>query len=118
VGELLPDGGTAVGVRRKLASYSLDRAHGDGGPKARGFERILDIAIEDIDYLEGAIQTGILAVPISAVRDSQPWGVSCVVMVPVRGLGEKTGRVIDVKTVWLLTGAGDPPRMTTAFPRP
>jgi hypothetical protein len=118
VGESLPRGGAAVGLRRKLATYSLDATHEDGGPKAKGFERILAIAIEDIDYLEGAIQTGILIVPISSVRDSPPWGVSCVVVVPVRGLGERSGRVVDVRTVWLLTGADHRPRMTTAFLRP
>jgi hypothetical protein len=49
VGELLPRGAEAVGVRHKLATYSLNSAHEDGGPKARGFKRILGIAIDDID---------------------------------------------------------------------
>ena len=57
-------------------------------------------------------------VAISAVRVKPPYGFECVVTVPVRGLGPKSGRVVGVRTVWLLTGADDAPRMTTAFPRP
>jgi hypothetical protein len=34
VGELLPRGVEAIGVRRKLETYSLDVAHKYGGPKA------------------------------------------------------------------------------------
>ncbi len=118
VGELLPRAAEALGVHEKLAGYSLDLTHTDGGSKARGFERILGITIENIDYLEGAIQTGILLAPVSSVRDKRPWGVECVVVVPVRGRGDRGGRIIDVRTAWLITGASDPPRMTTAFPRP
>jgi hypothetical protein len=56
-GELLPRAAEAFGVRVKLETYSLDIAHKDGGPKAKGFKRILGITIEDIGYLEGAIHT-------------------------------------------------------------
>jgi hypothetical protein len=118
VGELLPRAAEAIGVRRKLAMYSLDLDHRRGGPKARGFALILGIAAEDIDYLEGAIQTGILTVPVGSVRDNPPWGVNCVVIVPVRGRGERDVRVVGVRTTWLLTGTDDPPRMTNAFPKP
>jgi filamentous hemagglutinin len=107
----------AVGLRRKLADYSLDPANEVGGSKARGFELILGITIADIDYLEGAIQTGVLVVPVASVRDNPPYGVNCVAEVPVRGLGEKRERVVNVRTVWVLA-AGTPPRLATAFPRP
>ncbi len=117
VGDPLPCAAEAVGDRRKLATYSLDKAHEDGGPMARGFERILGITIRDIDYLEGAIQTGILTVAVSGVRDNLPWGINCAVVVPVRGRGEKSGRIADVRTAWLLAGAGAPPCLVTAFPR-
>ncbi|HWY19530.1 MAG TPA: hypothetical protein VNY27_12580 [Solirubrobacteraceae bacterium] len=118
VGEPLPRAAEALGIRDKLETYSLDVNHKSGGPKARGFERILGITIMHIDYLEGTILTGILTVPVSSVRDKPPWGVECVVVVPVRGRGEKSGRVVDVRTAWLLPDAGGPPQMTTAFPRP
>ena len=62
---------------------------------------ILGITLADIDYLEGAIQTGVLVVPVASVRDNPPYGISCVVEVPVRGLSEKNDRVVDVRTAWL-----------------
>jgi hypothetical protein len=59
-GELLPRGAEAIGVRGKLVGYSLNPAHKRGGSKARGFERILGITIEDLGYLEAAVQAGFL----------------------------------------------------------
>jgi len=115
-GELLPRAGEAFGVRVKLETYSLDVNHKKGGPKARGFERILDITIEDIDYLEGAIYTGVLVVTVSEVRDNAPWGIKCVVLIPVRGRGEKSGRMVDVTTSWEIRTPGTAPRLVTAFP--
>jgi hypothetical protein len=114
-GESLPRGAEAFGVRVKLAKYSLDVNHKDGGPKARGFERILGITIEDIDYLEGAIYTGVVLVPVSEVRDNTPWGIKCTVIVPVRGLGAKSGRIVDVRTVWQFYEPGGPPRLVSAY---
>jgi hypothetical protein len=72
VGDPLPRAAKAVGARRKLATYSLDMAHESGGPKARGFELILGITVRDIDYLEGAIQTGVLMASVSGVRIRPP----------------------------------------------
>lgn len=102
-------------MREKLTGYSLDTSHESGGPKARGFELILGITIRDIDYLEGAIQTGILMAPISGVRVRPPYGVHCEVRVPVRGLGAKSGRVIEVRTVWELTDPDTAPRLINAY---
>ncbi len=105
-------------MREKLAGYSLDPENEVGGPKARGFERILGITIEDIDYLQGAILTGILVVPISAIRENPPWGSNCVVMIPVRGRGDKSARVVPVRTVWLLAHDPAPPRLVNAYLKP
>lgn len=118
VGELLPRATEAFGVRGKLATYSLDIAHKDGGPKARGFQMILGITLDDVDYLEGAIYTGILVVPVSSVCDNPPWGVNCTVIVPVRGLGEKRERVVNMRTAWLLTSGAGPPRLVNAYLKP
>lgn len=102
VGDPLPRAAEAIGVRRKLAGYSLNLAHESGGPKARGFELILGITIRDVDYLEGAIQTGALLVAVSAVRDRSPYGFVCEMRVPVRGLGAKSKRMVTVRTAWIL----------------
>ncbi len=61
IGEPLPRAADAIGVRRKLADYSLDVTHEYGGPKARGFSLILGVTIDDLDYLEAAIRDGILS---------------------------------------------------------
>lgn len=118
VGKPLPGAANAIGVRQKLMSYSLNAAHERGGPKARGFERILGIAIDHIDHLEAEIQAGILVAPIKATRRAIPTGFNCVVEVPVRGLGLKRERLIAVRTAWLIPKPGGAPHMTTAFPKP
>lgn len=102
----------------KLVGYSLQTAHEVGGPKGRGFSLILGITAREVGYLEGAIQTGVLLAPVSSVRESPPWGINCVVVLPVRGLGEKDDRVVKVRTVWRIAGPDAPPQMVTAFPRP
>jgi hypothetical protein len=118
VGELLPRGAEAIGVRYKLETYSLDIAHEDGGPKALGFKRIFGITIEAIDYLEAQIMARILDTPLSDVRDSPPYGISCVVDMPIRGIGAHSQRVVNIRTAWLISTTGDPPRLVSAYPKP
>jgi hypothetical protein len=115
VGELLPGGAEAFGVRYKLEMYSLDIAHKDGGPKALGFKVILGITIDAIDYLEAQIMAGIVLTSVTEVRENPPWGIKCAVIVPVRGLGEKSTRVVDVTTVWQFDKPYAPPRLVTAY---
>jgi hypothetical protein len=68
--------------------------------------------------VSGAILTGILAVPVSSIRDNPPWALNCVVMVPVRRRGEKSRRAARVKTVWQIADDLAPPRLLNAFPKP
>ncbi len=117
-GRPVPLAADSFGVHVKLETYALDVAHKDGGPKARGFERILGITIEDIDYLEGAIYTGVVLAPVSEVRDNPPWGIKCTVIIPVRGRAEKTGRIVNVTTVWEIAADGQPPRLVNAYCKP
>ncbi len=118
VGELLPRGAEAFGVHVKLATYALDPTNKVAVSKVRGFEEILGITLEDIDYLEGAIYTGAVLVPVSEVRDNPPWGPKCVIDLPIRGRGEKSGRVINVRTVWEIAGGGEEPRLVNAYCKP
>lgn len=118
VGEPLPRGAEAFGVRYKLETYSLDITHEKGGPKARGFEQILGITIEEIDYLEAQILARILDTPVTKIRDNQPHGINYVVEIRVRGIGAKAGRVVTVRTIWIIGTPGDPPRLVNAFPKP
>jgi hypothetical protein len=117
-GELLPKGREAVGIRKKLGSYSLDLSHESGGAKALGFMLILGITLEKIDYLEARIRDGILRHPIIAVRHDPTYGVACVVEFPLRGLGAHSDRVVALRTVWELPDPAYPPRLVTAFLKP
>jgi Domain of unknown function (DUF6883) len=117
VGGLLPNAAQAFGLRYKLETYSLNATHSVGGAKARGFELILGITIDAIEYLETQILARIMDTPIREVRDNAPYGVKCVVDVQVSGIGAKAGRVAIVRTVWALDGPGVPPRLVTAIPK-
>jgi hypothetical protein len=117
-GQLLPRADEAFGLRIKLAAYSLDLAHKDGGPKARGFEQILGITIDAIDYLEAQILARVLDTPISEIRDNAPHGVNCAVDIQVPGIGAKADRFATVRTAWIISAPGDPPRLVNAFPKP
>jgi hypothetical protein len=117
VGELLPRAAEAFGVRVKLETYSLALAHPDGGPKALGFRRILGITIDAIDYLEAQIMARVLDTPVCEVRDNPPYGVNCVVDIQVHGIGAMANRVATVRTAWLISTAGDPPRLVSAYPK-
>lgn len=118
VGEVLPRAAEAFGVRVKLETYSLVLTHVDGGPKARGFKEILGITIEAIEYLEAQIMARILDTPISDVRDNPPYGISCLIDMPIRGIGAQSQRVVKVRTAWLISTTGDPPRLVSAYPKP
>ncbi len=117
-GEPLPRAAEATGVRYKLKTYSLDIAHKYGGPKARGFELILGITIEAIDYLELQILTRVLDTPVREVRDNAPYGIKCTVDMPISGIGAKANRIVNVRTVWAFDRPDAPPRLANAYPKP
>lgn len=117
-GELLPRAAEAFGVRYKLETYSLDITNKVGAPKARGFELILGITIEAIDYLEAQIMARILDTPVREVRENPPYGIKGVVDIQVRGIDAKADRVVNVRTVWAFEEVGAPPRLVTAIPKP
>jgi uncharacterized protein DUF6883 len=118
IGEPLPRAAEALGVREKLVGYSLDLTNEVGGPKARGFRLILGITMADVDYLERVLRNGILTAPVCEIRDNAPYGINCMVAVPVQGLREKSKRIVGVRTVWEIATVETPPRLVSAFPRP
>lgn len=115
VGESLPRAAEAWGVAEKLSGYSLNVEHASGGPKARGFERILGITGSDLTYLETAVRMAVLAAPISDIRIRPPYGVHCEVRISVRGLGPKQDRVAEVVTAWELSDERAAPRLVNAY---
>jgi hypothetical protein len=117
-GEVLPRAAEAFGVRYKLETYSLDLTHKDGGSKALGFEKILGITIDAIDYLEAQILARIMEAPVNEVRDNPPYGIKSAVEIQIPGIGAKADRVVTVRTVWAYDQPGAPPRLVTAIPKP
>ncbi len=116
-GELLPRAAEGFGVRYKLETYCLDLTHEVGAPKALGFELILGITTDAIDYLEAQIMTRILETPITNVRNNAPYGVNCVVDMPISGIGAKANRVANVRTVWAFDRPDTPPRLVKRLPQ-
>ena len=86
IGERLPRAAEAFGIAEKLTLYCLNAEHAVGGPKARGFDRVLGIGIADVDHLCDALLAGVRITTITDVRDNAPFGVLCEVRVPVAGL--------------------------------
>jgi hypothetical protein len=115
IGKLLPRAAEAWRIREKLLDYSLNAEHTSGGPKARGFERILGITPREVEQLEAAIRQAILQQPITGVRVKPPYGVHCEVRIELHGLGNKSDRVAPVITAWELTDPDAAPRLMNAY---
>lgn len=98
----------------KLETYSLVMEHDDGGHKAYVFERALGITRREVDHLAAEIMRGLLTQPVMSV-ETTPWGLSCRVRIPVRGVGIQAGRVLPVTTGWELRYVGDRPRLVNAY---
>jgi hypothetical protein len=103
-----------VGVRPKLATYSLALEHDEGGPKAVLFERLLGITLEHVDHLEAEILREVRRQPVTRVWET-PHGQRCQVLVPVRSVHIHQTYVIPVTTGWMLRYVGDRPRLVTAY---
>jgi hypothetical protein len=115
IGDVLPRADEVHGIETKLAAYCLNLDHEVGGPKALGFLQILGIKLDDADYLAEELRAGVRVARISDVRDNGPFGILCEVRVPVRGLRDRSDRIVAVTTSWELRDADDRPRLVTAY---
>jgi len=110
----LPRAAEAVGVRRKLATYSLAVGHDEGGPKAYRFEQLLGITLDHLDHLETEIRRGVMIHPVIKAWETL-YGQQCTVRIPVHGVGIHHGNVTVVTTGWQLRYVGDRPRLVSAY---
>jgi hypothetical protein len=116
-GELLPRFDEPEGIEQKLRTYSLVRDHEIGGPKAKGFWRMLRIDLSSIDYLEEQIRIGIARTPISQVEVVPSGAIGCAVQFQISGPGRYSHRTASLRTGWVFDSSTSAPRMTTAFLR-
>lgn len=79
---------------------------------------ILGITLDSVGHLEAEILRGVLTSPIVAVRRTHPFGITCVVDCPVRGVGALEARVVPVRTAWIFLDSASAPRLTSAYLKP
>jgi hypothetical protein len=91
--------------------------HQGGRDKARGFDLLLGITLEAIDYLEAEIRSGVRGAPVSTVRPNPLPGFNCVVELTIQGVGVRSGVSATVRTVWGIAAPDTKPWLVTAFPR-
>lgn len=111
------------GLRSRPGRCSLAAAPRSSRPKpsreqdrrSRSIEQILGISIADVEYLAGAIESGVLQVTITNIRNNRPYGLICEIPILVRGLGPKNDRVATVTTVWELAETETAPRLVNAY---
>lgn len=107
----LPNVELAVVPAAKLRDYVLNPAHPQGGPKARVFAAVLGLTRADWGYLREQLLAGVKVAP-AAPRGSTQWGELHEALVEVRGGG---GRVVWVRTGWILRFDDERPHLTTAY---
>lgn len=102
LGDPLPHAEEAYIDPAKLVQYALNLDHPVGKHKATVFQRALDIGLDDWEYLRDAILDELPHHPISASRppEIEHEGFTWEVLVPISGLRQKEGRVLNVITAW------------------
>jgi hypothetical protein len=109
IGAPLPGADAARIDRAKLVGYALDPESPDGRHKAAVFRRALAIELGDWEYLRDRIVGELPRHPVTRVRaprherDAYTWEV----LVPIRGLRERSERRLMVITAWQIV-AGRP----------
>ncbi len=104
VGEPLPNAKDAIVDPPKLIQYALDPDHPVGRHKATVFRRALNIDLDDWKYLRNSILGELAHCPVSAIRPPKAAheGFTWEVLVPIRGLGARSSRTLNVITAWVL----------------
>lgn len=85
-----------------------------GAPRPVGFSGSLGSVSQTLSTWPRRC-AGVLAAPITDVRDNAPFGVLCEVRIPVAGLREHRDRIVAVTSSWELRHADDAPRLVTAY---
>lgn len=109
--ERLPGAADAIIPPDKLTKYALNLDHEIGGPKARLFLELLDIAVDDWQFLAEQLLQGIQRAPAFGKVRRNDYGVQFDVITAVKG---RNGVIKPVLSAWIVL-PGQPPSLTTVF---
>jgi hypothetical protein len=108
----LPNAHLAVAEQEKICRYLLNPAHPDNGGKA-GFLTGLGFKVEGWQLLAAALRELVATSPVAKCMASAH-GVKYIVD---GRLGQRGGRKLWVRTVWIVERGAQEPRLVTAYPR-
>ncbi|NQZ12819.1 MAG: RHS repeat-associated core domain-containing protein, partial [Algicola sp.] len=95
---------------RKITEYVLNLSHPKGGHKARVFNSILGITIENSSSLTSQLLKGVMK-NSATLKGTTKYGTQYQVMIPVRG----PKGIANVTTGWIVKVGENFPRLTSAY---
>jgi hypothetical protein len=109
---MLPNADHAIVDQGKIVAYLINATHPDNGGKARFFFN-LGFSIDQWELLQAALRT--LAVRGAVVQTSQT--VHGDKFVVDGGITTPSGKMAEVRSVWIIDHGTKNPRLVTAYPR-
>lgn len=109
-GMYLPNFTSAIIDIEKLTEYCLNEFHPKGKHKARLFKSVLNISIENADYLKDLIIKGICEYP-AIEQETDEFGKRFTVDISIR----KNTEIIILRTNWIIKINEQIPRLTSCF---
>lgn len=103
----------AVVDPRKLTDYSLNLSHKEGKHKARVFQQVLGLTLEDTDWLRESLEEAVRTYP-AVFMSQNAFGRQYRIDFSVT----RRGRTAMIRSGWIIMNGEDFPRLTTCFIRP
>lgn len=106
----LPNGSQAIIDLRKLTDYCLSPEHDDGKHKARLFEELLGVTIENAADLAAALKNAVLHEDAAPGKKDR-YGQRYVVDFEYSGPGGKA----TIRSAWIVRDGETAPRLVTCY---
>jgi hypothetical protein len=107
----VPDADTAIVSQDKIVGYLLNPLHPDGAGKAQFFDALGFRADQWTDFAD-ALRT-VIARSESTSRVDSAHGVKYIVDGTI---DTPSGRIVCIRTVWIIDAGKSAPRLVTAYP--
>ena len=108
----LPNHNLAYVAPSKLMDYLLSESHPSGQSKAKFF-RLIGFDTSSLDQLREGLLQIVHEQEITQIITS-PHGIKYVIEGP---LETPRGRIVHLKTIWIIDAGHETPRFVTAYPR-